>query len=104
MSVKKFIAYFVAAGVLIPTIWFAFYWGLGQHNESVTTWLLRNTWVETTKLMLWPSSILMLADPEDTSVALPVLSVALNAGLYALVGWLLWIGLSRSTFVLIALA
>lgn len=42
----------------------------------------------------------MLGDPEDTSVMLPILAVVLNAILYAILGWLFWIGITRSRIVL----
>ncbi|MCY7309055.1 MAG: hypothetical protein LH632_23590 [Rhodoferax sp.] len=46
-------------------------------------------------LAVWPSWIFFVADPEERSVAIPVVSVAVNAVLYGAIGWLVWFGLYR---------
>ena len=51
--------------------------------------------------VLWPSWLLLMADPEERSVAIPAISVAINAALYGIAGWLVWIGLHRKRAVLV---
>ena len=43
-------------------------------------------WAESLLLFVWPSSILLLADPMDGDFGLWLLSAAVNFGLYAFVG------------------
>ena len=50
--------------------------------------------------VIWPSWPLLMADPEERSFAIPVLSVAINALLYGIVGWLIWFGLNRNRLLL----
>ncbi|MEO8165905.1 MAG: hypothetical protein ABI619_10975 [Betaproteobacteria bacterium] len=100
MTAKRFVLCFVAAGVLLPVLWFAFYWIVGRGHPDVNNWLM-TVRVDNLLLMFWPSSILMIADPEDKSIVLPIISTALNAALYGILGTLVWVGLRRSKIVLI---
>jgi hypothetical protein len=50
-------------------------------------------------LTLWPSSIMLMADPNDESIAIPVFSIAVNGALYAGLGWLVWFGLYKNRIV-----
>ena len=52
-------------------------------------WLRAPHWVETVRLTVWPSAILLIADPLDNNVLLWVVSAVANAAVYAVVGWLL---------------
>ena len=51
-------------------------------------------------LVIWPSWVLLMADPEGTSLLIPVVSVAANAVLYTVLGWSLWLGLNRNKALL----
>ena len=45
-----------------------------------------------------------MADPEERGVAIPIVSIAINALLYGIVGWLIWFGLNRNRLVLVVVA
>jgi hypothetical protein len=49
-------------------------------------WYSTPVWVETLLLAVWPSSILLVADPMDNNVVLWAVSAAVNSAVYALVG------------------
>ena len=97
MTMKRFVFFFVAAGALLPAVWL----GLYRVYPVVIESLMSAAWMGGLLLVLWPSSILMLGDPRDTSVILPVLSLSLNVVLYGILGVLFWIGLKRVRTVLI---
>ncbi|MGQ0543734.1 MAG: hypothetical protein ACT4P3_00160 [Betaproteobacteria bacterium] len=101
MSAKRFVIWFSIVGALVPLSWLAFYWTFGQSPE-VSKAIMKSPWLESLLLMLWPGSILLIGDPEDKSVMLPVLSTAMNVGLYAILGWLFSIGFTRSKVILAA--
>jgi hypothetical protein len=102
MTAQRFILYFVTTGVFLPATWLAFYWTPGKAYPESILWLMLHARLDSLLLMFWPSSILMIADPGDKSVALPLIAISLNAVLYAILGWLFWIGLKRSRIVLAA--
>ena len=63
-------------------------------------WFKAPTWVSNVLLAIWPSSLLMIGDPEDKSLMLPVVATGLNALLYGVVGALIRYGFLYSKTVL----
>ncbi|MBE2241565.1 MAG: hypothetical protein IAE86_02340 [Burkholderiaceae bacterium] len=104
MTARRFILSFVALGILVPAAWFIFYWTIGKAKPDILRWIMLNTPTHELLLLLCPSSLLMMMDAEDKSYWLPVITIALNALLYAILGWLFWIGIKRSRIVLIGTA
>ena len=70
-------------GLLLPCAWIALYFWVPAFNAWVYS---APTWVGTLRLVLWPSAILLVADPLETNPTLWVVSVALNGALYLVVG------------------
>ena len=104
MTARRFILSFVAFGILVPAAWFVFYWTVGKPHPETLRWVMLNTRIHELLLLLCPSSLLMMMDVEDTSLWLPVITIAVNALLYAILGWLFWIGIKRSRIVLVGTA
>lgn len=75
--------WFALVGLLLPSAWIALYFWVPAFNAWV---YLAPTWVGTLRLVLWPSAILLVADPLETNPTLWVVSVALNGALYFFVG------------------
>jgi hypothetical protein len=94
---RRFVLCFAAAGFLLPASWFAIY-HLSPRFEA--WWYGAPSWLGRLLLAIWPSWLLMLADPDDKSLILPIVSATLNAGTYGLLGALLWVGFRRSRAVL----
>jgi len=101
MTARRFILSFVAVGVFFPAVWFIFYWTIGKAHPETIRWVMLDTRIHELLLLLCPSSLLMLMDPEDQSFGLPIITIFLNAILYAILGWLVWIGIRQSKTVLI---
>jgi len=53
-------------------------------------------WAGGLLLALWPSSILMLADSEDSSFFVPFIAILLNVCYYVILTVLLFLGFRRS--------
>jgi len=98
MTAKRFVLCFVAAGIALPVAWLSVY----RIYPAGINWVTSVPRADGLLLMLWPSSILLLGDPNDTSMVIPIVSVALNVVLYGILGGLLWLGLKRSKVVLAA--
>jgi hypothetical protein len=72
-------------GVAIPSAWMLIY-----HNNTMFSgwWLDAPNWVENVRLILWPTAIMLIADPHDKNVGLWVASAILNGVIYAFLGLL----------------
>ena len=80
MMAKRYILLAAALGGLLPALWMLLY----HSNASFGRWWIQApSWVETVRTVLWPTAILLLADPHDTNAALRVVSALSNAVLYA---------------------
>lgn len=79
-------------GALIPTIWIVLY---RTNPERYGRAALDFNWFDSTLLTIWPSAILMLMDPNDKSVSIPLISVLLNSLMYAAIGALIHMGFRR---------
>jgi hypothetical protein len=84
---------FAAAGLILPVLWLVFY-SLG--GESMSRWAVNSTWFSNVLLFLWPSSVLLIADPEDTNFGLRFVSILVNVGFYGLLGYFAWLARSAS--------
>ena len=100
MSQRLFVTLAVALGVAVPVVWLVVQWGFLRGNAALSNLVLSSYRFDRVVLALWPSSLLLMADPEERSVAIPALSIAINALLYGIVGWLIWFGLNRNRLVL----
>jgi hypothetical protein len=99
MTQGRFVGAAVAAGVAIPAAWLIVYWVFLQGSAaSMPEGFLRILSV------VWPSWVLLMADPEERSIAIPAVSIAANALLYGIVGWSVWFGWKRNRLVLVAVA
>lgn len=82
---KRYVFAAVLVGVALPGVWMWIY----HANPSFGTWWLHSPgWVETARLVLWPSALLLIADPLDNNVSLWIASALSNGALYGLVAWL----------------
>lgn len=99
MSQGRFVGFAVAVGIAVPVTWLVVYWiFLRGHAAIMSEVHIRALSV------IWPSWPLLMADPEERSVAIPAMSIAINALLYGVVGWLIWFGLNRNRLVLAVVA
>jgi hypothetical protein len=76
-------SWFALVGLVLPCVWIALYFGVPTFNAWVYS---APIWVGTLRLVLWPSAILLVADPMENTPTLWVVSVALNGALYFVVG------------------
>ena len=70
-------------GLVLPCTWIALYFWVPAFNAWVYS---APVWIGTLRLVLWPSAILLVADPMENNPTLWVVSVALNGVLYFVVG------------------
>ncbi|WP_368564807.1 hypothetical protein [Pseudoxanthomonas sp. UTMC 1351] len=91
----------VALGASIPIVWSLLYYGVGGAFPEFKDGLLTASGSNTLRLLIWPTSILLLGDPDDSNYGLVLVSVAGNMLLYGLLGALIWMGLHRSKMYLI---
>lgn len=100
MSARRFVSLAVAIGVAIPALWLTVYWLLLRGNPALINWVMSTFRMDRVLLAVWPSWILFIGDPEERSIAIPVVAVAANAVLYGCLGWLVWYGLYRHRMAL----
>ena len=100
MSQRRFVAVAAAIGVAVPVIWMAVYWAFLHGNPALIHSVRSAVHFDRVLIVLWPSWLFLVADPEERSVVIPVAAIAVNAVLYGAVGWLVWFGLNRRRFVL----
>lgn len=92
---SKYSISFGAVGAFLPVAWIFYYVTVGADSYAID-WLAQSAWFQNFRLMLWPSSLLLIADPNDANIPLWITSVLLNVGLYAVVGCLVWLSLHES--------
>lgn len=83
---KRIVVAFALVGLGIPVTWMLAYHGSAAFAEW---WLKAPHWVDSLRLAVWPSAILLIADPLDNNVMLWAVSAAINGAIYALIGSLL---------------
>lgn len=106
MSQRVFVSASAFIGAAIPLVWLAVYWIFLRGNQNLIHSIMSDWRFDRVLVALWPSWLLLIADPEQRSVAIPVVAIAVNAVLYGLVGWLIWLGVihGRLTLALVFLA
>lgn len=105
MSQRRFIGLFLLVGLAIPVLWFALDSALLRGNPRLSYFLMSTLRVDRVLLAVWPSSVLLMADPEGKSFLIRFLSLLVNGALYGAMGWLVWLGLHRHRAILaVALA
>lgn len=75
--------WFALVGLLLPCVWIALYFWMPAFDAWVYS---APTWIGTLRLFLWPSAILLVADPLENNPTLWVVSVVVNGVLYFVVG------------------
>ena len=100
MSQGRFVASAVTVGVAIPALWYVAQWAFLEGDSGLSHLVLSSYRFDRVLLALWPSSVFLMADPEERSVAIPAAAIAVNALLYGAVGWLVWFGLNRRRLML----
>ena len=75
--------WFALVGLVLPCTWITLYFWVPEFNAWVYS---APVWIGTLRLVLWPSAILLVADPMENTPTLWVVSVALNGVLYFVVG------------------
>ena len=100
MSQRRFVGFAAAIGVAIPLAWLAAYWVFFRGNPALTNSIMSGAHFDRVLVVVWPSWLFLIADPEERSVAIPAAAIAVNALLYGVVGWLVWFGLNRRRLML----
>ncbi|MFO7604431.1 MAG: hypothetical protein R6X06_11550 [Gammaproteobacteria bacterium] len=100
MNQRRFTIFAALLGIVIPVIWLTTYWIFLRDNPTLINWIMSSNHTDRVLLALWPSWILMIADPLERSIAIPVISIAINALLYGILGWIVWFGLHRKRAIL----
>ena len=95
VSQLRFVAAAVGLGMALPVLWLVVYWAFLRGNPGLIHSIVSTSHFDRVLLGVWPSWIFFVADPEERSVAIPVVSVAVNAILYGALGWVVWLGLYR---------
>lgn len=100
MTQRRFVTLAVALGSALPVLWLIIYWVFLRSNPALVNSIMSSSNFDRLLLAVWPSWIFLIADPEEQSVSIPVMSIAVNALLYGILGWLVWFGLYRKRVVL----
>jgi hypothetical protein len=104
MSQRRFVAFAAAVGVAVPLIWLVVYWTFLRGNPTLINSVMSGSHFDRVLVAIWPSWLFLIADPEERSVAIPAVAIAVNALLYGAVGWLMWFGLNRRRLMLTVVA
>lgn len=100
VSQRRFVTLAIALGIAVPALWLIVYWLFLRGNPALIHSIMSTNRFDRVLLAVWPSWIFLVADPEERSLAIPAMSVAVNALLYGSLGWLIWFGLYRRRAVL----
>lgn len=100
LSRRLFIVVSIGIGITLPLLWLTVYWTLLRGNPTLIASIMATLPVDKVLLVIWPSWIFFVADPEESSVIIPVASIVVNAALYGILGWLVWMGLYRHKAIL----
>ena len=100
MSQRRFVAIAVVVGAAVPVVWLVIYWAFLRGNPELINSVMSVGHFDRVLVAVWPSWVFLIADPEERSVTIPALAIAINVLLYGVVGWLIWFGLNRNRLVL----
>lgn len=104
MTQHRFVTLAVVLGVAVPVLWLAVYWSLLRGNPDLITWIMSTYHFDRVLIAVWPSWLFLIADPGERSLTIPILSIAVNALLYGILGWAIWYGLYRKRAILAVVA
>ena len=92
MTLGRFMLAYAGLGLLIPFM-FRVIWYFIDQRANLKAGII----VEKLMLMLWPTSLMTLpaSDEPGFETKLFLISLAANVVLYALVGFLIWLGLRK---------
>lgn len=100
MGQRRFVTWAIATGAAVPVVWLGIYWGFMRGNPALINSVMSAGHFDRVLVAIWPSWVFLIADPEERSVAIPAIAVAVNALLYGAFGWLIWLGLNRTRLML----
>lgn len=100
MSLVRFVAYAMGIGAAIPLTWMAIYWLALRGNSAIIYSLMSKRHFDRFLIAIWPSWLFFIADSNEQSISIPILSVVVNGLLYGIVGLLVWYGINRHRIVL----
>mgnify|MGYP001766014874 CR=1 FL=1 len=83
-------------GAAVPVAWYAIHATVGHRWPDV----LDTMHCDVVLMVVWPSSVLLIADPLGENLDVQVMAVLGNVLLYAIVGALVWLGVLRSRWML----
>ena len=86
----------VLLGAAVPLAWYATYATVDHRRLDV----LFAMHFDVALMALWPSAVLLMADPLGEHLDVHAMAVLGNVLLYAIVGALAWMGLHRSRWIL----
>lgn len=66
-------------GVAIPSVWLGMY---HRSPEFARWWIEAPSFIEMARLLLWPTSLLLIADPRDSNMPLWIVSIVSNGLIY----------------------
>lgn len=92
MSQRRFVVIAVLLGLAVPLAWLTFYWSFLRGNSLLISEFMASGF-DRVLVALWPSWLLLIADPDERNITIAAASVFVNGGLYGLVGWLMWLGI-----------
>ena len=96
MSQRRFVTFAVAIGAAIPIAWLTIYWLFLRGNPALINSIMSPGKFDRLLVVVWPSWVFLIADPEERSVAIPAMAIAVNVLLYGVFGWLIWFGPNTS--------
>ena len=98
---RKYVVLFSLAGLALPCLLTVIWMALEKHNGA---YLWVSGKIEVLQLLVWPSSLFMLATAGHQGIdyKMLALSTAVNIGIYALIGFVIWYGVHKQHWILLA--
>ena len=100
MTKRRLMLWPVCIGVVIPAFFLILEHAFLRGNPALSHLVMTTYRFDYVILALWPSSIILMADPKEQSITIPLLAISANIVLYGVIGWLVWLGLSRRCILL----
>ena len=104
MSQRRFVLWTICLGITVPALYLILERVFMKDNPGLSYLVVSTYRLDYVILALWPSSILLMADPEGRSISIPLFAISANVVLYAVVGWSVWVGLNRRSILFIFVA
>ena len=100
MNSRRLVLWTVCIGVAIPAFFLILEHAFLRENPALSRLVLTTYRFDYVILALWPSSIILMADPKEQSMTILLFAISANIVLYGVIGWLVWLGLSRRRILL----